>query len=251
MTAPLLDVSNPASWPEGLQQVIERLRPMFRAWEQDRPEKSAEAFDEAMQQLGAALSPFAIRGFHFTRLTDDEAAGIRTSGLEVLSTDLIARRFAAQVEQGALTTDQAAHLLKTNQVGDANRSGKAWFCFYPPCEAHESGVRPLLEHWGGEALYNFNAQNPVLGPLLRSIGRPALIQARVPATYLRNSFGLAAAVYQADLTTYSIETRDAPGRFEDYSRFDLGPDQIEHVFLHPDADFIRLTGCGDWTWAPC
>lgn len=91
----------------------------------------------------------------------------------------------------------------------------------------------------------------MLGPLLRSIGRPALIQARVPATYLRNSFGLAAAVYQADLTTYSIETRDAPGRFEDYSRFDLGPDQIEHVFLHPDADFIRLTGCGDWTWAPC
>ncbi|UXA59858.1 hypothetical protein M0D48_12455 [Xanthomonas prunicola] len=251
MTAPLLDANNPASWPEGLQQVIDRLRPVFRAWDQDLPEKAARAFDEAMQQLGDVLSPFAIRGFHFTRLTDDEAAGIRTSGLEVLSTNLIARRLAAQVEQGALTTDQAAHLLKTNQVGDANRSGKAWFCFYPPCEAHESGVRPLLEDWGGEALYNFNAQNPVLGPLLRGIGRPALIQARVPATYLRNSFGLAAAVYQADLATFGIETKDAPGRFEDYSRFDLGPGQIEHVFLHPGADFSQLTGCSDWAWAPC
>lgn len=250
MTAPILDVSKPASWPEGLQQVIERLRQVFRAWEQDRPEKSAAAFDEAMQQLGDALSPFAIRGFHFTRLTEDEAAGIRSSGLEVLSTDLIARRVAARVEQGALTTDQAAYLLKTNQIRDANRSGQAWFCFYPPGEVHESGVRRLLEHWGGEALYNFNAENPVLAPLLRAIGRPALIQAQVPATYLRNCFGMAAAVYRADLATYGIETRDPPGRFEDYSRFNLGPDQIEHVFLHPDADFIRLTGCGHWDWAP-
>lgn len=250
MTAPLLDVSNPASWPEGLQQVIERLRPVFWAWEQDRPEKSPAAFDEAMQQLGDALSPFAIRGFHFTRLTEDEAAGIRTSGLEVLSTDLIARRVAARVEQGALTTDQATHLLKTNQVLDANRSRQAWFCFYPPGEVHESAVRPLLEHWGGEALYNFNAGDPVLGPVLRSIGRPALIQARVPATCLSTRSRLAAAVYRADLATYGIETRGPPGRFEDYSRFNLGPDQIEHVFLHPDADFIRLTGCGHWAWAP-
>lgn len=39
MTAPLLDVNNPASWPEGLQQAIERLRPVFRAWEQDLPRK--------------------------------------------------------------------------------------------------------------------------------------------------------------------------------------------------------------------
>ncbi|MEQ7762218.1 hypothetical protein, partial [Xanthomonas hortorum] len=167
-----------------------------------------------------------------------------------LSSDLIERRLAAQVEQGALTADQAARLLKTNQVRDANRVGKAWFCFYPPCDVHESGARPLLEHWGGEALYNLNAGDPVLGPVLRSIGRPALVQAQLPATYLRNSFGLAAAVYQADLATFGIETRDAPGRFEDYSEFDIDPDQIDHVFLHPDADFIRAIGCARWAWTP-
>ena len=250
MTAPLLDVNNPASWPEGLQQAIERLRPVFRAWEQDLPEKAAKTFDEAMQQLGDVMSPFALRGFQFTRLTDCEAEKIRTTGLKALVPDFIERRLAAQVEQGTLTADQAARLLKTNQVRDANRVGKAWFCFYPPCDAHESGVRPLLEHWGGEALYNLNARDPVLGPVLRSIGRPALVQAQVPATYLRNSFGLAAAVYQADLATFGIETRDAPGRFEDYSRFDLEPDRIEHIFLHPNADFVRLTKSNRWSWTP-
>lgn len=250
MAVPLLDVSLPSSWPKELRLVIDRLRPVFRAWEQDGPEKSARTFDEAMQQLGHALSPFVIRGFHFTRLTDGEAEKIRTTGLKALSPDLIERRLAAQVEHGALTADQAARLLKNNQVRDANRVGKAWFCFYPPCDAHVSGVRPLLEYWGGEALYNLNASDPVLGPVLRSIGKPTLVQAQVPATYLRNSFGLAAAVYQADLATFGIETRDAPGRFEDYSKLDLGPDQIENVFLHPDADFIQLTGCAHWAWTP-
>ncbi|WP_340650066.1 hypothetical protein [Pseudoxanthomonas winnipegensis] len=251
MTAPLLDVSNPARWPEGLQQVIERLRPVFRAWEQDRPEKSAAAFDEAMQQLGDALSPFVIRGFHFTRLTDSEAEEIRTTGLKALSPDLIERRLAAQVEQGALSADQAARLLKANQVRDANRVGKAWFCFYPPCDAHVSGVRPLLEHWGGEALYKLNAGDPDLGPALRSIGRPALVQAHVPAAYLSNSARLAEEIYRAGLATFGIETRNPPGQLEDYSKFDIGPEQIEHVFLNPGADFIRLTGCGDWAWALC
>lgn len=250
MSTPLLELGQPNNWPKELRQVIESLRPVFKAWEQDRPEKSARVFDEAMQQLGDALTPFVIRGFHFTRLTDGEAEKMRTTGLKALRPDLIERRLAAQVERGTLTAEQAARLLKTNQVRDANRVGKTWFCFYPPCDAHVSGVRPLLEHWGGEALYNLNAGDPVLGPVLRSIGRPALVQAQVPANYLRSRFGLAAAVYQADLATFGIETRDAPGRFEDYSRFDLEPDRIEHIFLHPDADFVRLTKSNRWSWTP-
>ncbi|WDK51148.1 hypothetical protein JH308_07650 [Xanthomonas campestris pv. campestris] len=242
MMAPLLDLSQPNSWPKELRRVIDDLRPVFLAWEQDHLEKSASTFDGAMKQLGDALRPFAIRGFHFTRLTENEAADIRTGGLKVLSPALVARRVAAQVAHGSLTSEQAAQLLKTNQVRDANRGGRIWFCFYPPAEAVKSGVKPLLEHWGGEALYNINAKDPVLGPLLRSIGRPALVQAQVPTTYLHNIFGLATAAYQADLADQGYELEDTPGRFEDYSRLDLEPPQIEHVFLHPDADFIQLTG---------
>lgn len=246
MTAPLLDLSQPTSWPTELRQVIDELRPVFIAWENDLPGKSAALFDVAMKQLGNALQPFSIRGFHFTRLTNDEATEIRLGGLKVLTRELIEHRITNQVNRGSLTSEQAAQLLKTNQARDANRGGMAWFCFYPPVEAFESGVRPLLENWGGEALYNSNTSDPALGPLLRSIGRPALVQAQVPTAYLSSTIKLATEAYRADLIDQGFEIDDAPSRFEDYSRLDLEPSRIERVLLHPDTDFIRLTVSSRW-----
>nr|WP_313208309.1 hypothetical protein [Stenotrophomonas geniculata] len=246
MRAPLLELSQPTSWPTELRQVIDELRPVFIAWEKDLPGKSAAQFDIAMKQLGNALLPFSILGFHLTRLTNDEATEIRLSGLRVLTPELIGHRIANQVKSGSLTSEQAAQLLKTNQVRDPNRVRMAWFCFYPPVEAFESGVRPLLENWGGEALYNSNTSDRALGPLLRSIGRPAVVQAHVPTAYLSSTIKLATEAYRADLIDQGFEVDDPPGRFEDYSRFDLEPSRIERVLLHPDADFIRLTGSSRW-----
>lgn len=242
----VLDLSQPVNWPNGLRGTLDELRPVFRSWNLGLPDRSASVFDAAVRALGDALLPYALRGYHFTRLTGQEAVHIRAQGLEVLSIGLLNRRIAAQVAQGTLTNEQAQRLLAHNQVCDSSRAGKAWFCFYPAHIVSESGVRSLLGHWGGEALYNFNAEDVELGPILKSLGRPALVEADVPVAFLSNTMGLSLAVSRLDLINHGIISSDYPGKFEDYSTKTLEASSVCRVVLHPDMEFLELTQCHQW-----
>lgn len=241
-----LDLSQPAAWAGELREVLNALRPVFRSWELGLPGRAAPALDAAIRTLGEALMPHALLGYHFTRLTKEEAVHIRENGLEVLSGGLLKRRIAAQVLQGKLAEEQAERLLANNQVSDSNRSGKAWFCFYPAHEVLEYGVRSLLGHWGGEALYNYNAKDPELGPVLRSMGSPALIEVVVPVAFLSTTNRLAMAVARLDLIHQGIMSSEYPEKFEDYSTQPLEASMVCRVVLHPDNEFFELTQCQQW-----
>ncbi len=241
-----LDLSQPATWAGELRDVLNALRPVFRSWELDLPHRAAPAFDAAIRTLGEALMPHALRGYHFTRLTEEEAVHIRENGLEVLSSELLKRRIAAQVTRGKLVEEHAQRLLANNQVRDSNRSGKAWFCFYPAHEVREYGVRSLLGHWGGEALYNFNAKDPELGPVLKSMGSPALVEAVVPVAFLSTTNGVAIAVARLDLIHQGIRSSEYPEKFECYSTQSLDASMVRRVVLHPGSEFLELTQCQQW-----
>lgn len=242
----LLDLSQPATWPSALRDTLNELRPVFRSWELNLPGRAAPAFDAAVRTLGEALLPYNLRGYHFTRLTEEEARQIRANGLEVLSEELIERRINALVADGGITEDQAKRLLAKNQVHERNRAGMAWFCFYLAHQVRENGVRPLLEHWGGEALYNTHAEDPELGTLLRTLGHPALVEADVPVAHLSSTIRLAFKVVEVDLHHHGIKNSKYPGRLEDYSRQSLLPSMVRRVVLHPEQAFVELTQCQDW-----
>jgi len=243
---PELDLFQAATWPDGLREVLDELRPIFRSWELGLPDRSAPTFDAAIRTLGQALMPHTLRGYHFTRLTEGEADQIRANGLKVLSIELLDRRIATLVAQGALTHAQAQRLLVHNQVRDSNRAGKAWFCFYPAHEVSENGVRSLLGHWGGEALYNFNAEDPELGPALRSLGSPALVEADVPVAFLSTTTKLSLAVSRLDLVHQGIMSGEYRDRFEDYSTKTVEASMVRRVVLHPGNEFLELTLCQQW-----
>jgi len=242
----LLDLSQPGTWPTGLRLVLQELRPVFRSWELHLPGRSARAFDAAIRTLGEALMPHALRGYHFTRLTEQEAVHIRENGLEVLSTELLERRVTSQVTRGKVTEEQAQRLLANNQAGASSRSGKAWFCFYPAHEAGEAGIGSLVRHWGGEALYKFNAQDTELSPILKSLGSPALVEAEVPVALLSTTNRLAIAVSELDLIHQQIRSSEYPRRFEDYSTRTLEASRVRRVVLHPENEFVELTQCQHW-----
>ncbi|AKU48397.1 hypothetical protein QSH46_021675 [Xanthomonas arboricola pv. juglandis] len=241
-----LDLSQPDTWAGELRDVLNELRPVFRSWELDLPDRAAHAFDAAIRSLGEALMPHGLLGYHFTRLTEEEAVHIREKGLEVLSIGLLERRIASQVTRGELAEEQAQRLLANNQVRDSNRSGKAWFCFYPAYEVREYAVRSLLGHWGGEALYNLNAGDAELGPVLKSMGSPALVEAVVPVPFLSATNGLAIAVARLDLIHQGIRSNEYPEKFEDYSIRTLEGFMVRRVVLHPGREFRELTQSQHW-----
>ena len=242
----VLDLSNPDSWPAALRDVLAQLRPTFTDWELEAHRRTPGAYDTATQTLGEALQSYALRGYHFTRLTKDEVAGVIKSGMALSGTGLLLRRIAAQVATGGISAADAAIFLAKNQAHERNRVGMLWFCFYPPQEVRESGVKSLLGHWGGEALYNTHAEDPSLGPLLKSIGSPAVVEADVPVAYLSSPLRLAGKVVQMDMQHQGIKSYTYPDKLEDYSTHNIPADMVRRVVLHPGPDFEELTRCHEW-----
>lgn len=246
MKIPVLDLFDHDSWPAALRGVLAQLRPTFTDWELETPMRTAGAYDRATRTLGEALKPYALRGYHFTRLTKDETAGVQKCGMALSGTGLLLRRIAAQVAVGNISPADAAIFLANNQAHERNRAGQTWFCFYPPAQVSESGVSSLLAYWGGEALYNTHAEDARLGPLLKSIGRPAVVEADVPVAFLSSPMKLAGKIVELDMEHNGIKAYRHPTKLEDYSTQPIPADRVCRVVLQPSPEFEALTRCDRW-----
>ena len=96
----------------------------------------------------------------------------------------------AVAEAGCLAPDVARLLKSRNQADEENRTGTAWFCFFPPGRAGEDGIGRFFRHWGGEALYNSHERDPVSSQAISCIGTPCLVEANVPIAALARHCGL-------------------------------------------------------------
>lgn len=122
-----------------------------------------------------------IRAWHYTRLTDGEAAGIRAKGMHPMSLDLIRRRLDAMIDAGELASTVADNLFAASPYHEqieGNRNGKIWLSSQP-FEMDDSMVTGLVTGWGGESL-NFDHQEGPIAALLKSIGRPRVIEFALP-----------------------------------------------------------------------
>jgi hypothetical protein len=122
-----------------------------------------------------------IRAWHYTRLTDGEAAGIQANGMLPMSLDLIRRRLDVMVEAGELTSTVADNLFAASPYHEqieGNRNDKIWLSSQP-FEMDDSMVTGLVTGWGGESL-NFVHQEGPIAALLASIGRPRVIEFALP-----------------------------------------------------------------------
>lgn len=241
----LLNLDLPNDWPDALKATLADVRPVMRAWELDSPTKSAADFDPAITTLGNALRPYSIRGWHCTRLTEDEAATVQTDGLAPLSADLIERRIAAQVQRGTLPAAVGDTLRAAHQGSARNRASMIWFCFFPPCEVSEGGLYRLFSYWGGEAMYWAHEADATVVPMLRQLGAPCIVEADVPVAWLSGTFSAAMSIARRDLIHHG-EAIDEPVRFEAHATCAIPGDCVQAVHRFPDSRFIALSGCDGW-----
>jgi hypothetical protein len=80
---------------------------------------------EAIYGLIDVLQPFAITGWHCTRLTDAEMDHILRAGMQLPDTAMLNRRIDALVTSGDIAPDIARRLKAENQSRDARQSGSA------------------------------------------------------------------------------------------------------------------------------
>lgn len=155
-------------------------------------------FNAITEHIMSLMEKRVIRGWHYTRLTDDEAQILVCKGIYLPNLETIRSRLSVQVETGLLS-QEAADQLYTDSPYQSDqreiRSDKFWLVSHPKT-IDDSSVKLLLESWGGEAVY-FWQRDPALRQILKSIGRARVVEVAVPLARSRQSYQAASAVIAA------------------------------------------------------
>ncbi len=177
-----ISVDDGSTWPnrltDAVREAAEQLRDTTQYTVDLRPTSAMLA------DLQAALDGLRVTVFHACRLLPHEVEDIRREGLAFAKSELFARKVRQAVGSGDLSDDHAARLLATTMPLDGSAGTRAdqvcaaatTFAFREDPHA----VLPLLTSWGGEVLY-FAHERDELGSVLRQLGRPAVVEATVPA----------------------------------------------------------------------
>ncbi len=186
MTAPppqTIDVDDPATWPS---QVVADVQPRAdevrgtREYLSDLP-VPVDGEDE----FRALLAGYPLLAYHATRLLDQEVAMLRAQGLRPLTADLLTDRIEAAFANGCVTEEerarlQGAHLFAKGQGRDMEVRPNTVNLFLSQHALREEpdSVSALLTTWGGEGIY-MTSGGYELRPMLRKLGRPALVVVKV------------------------------------------------------------------------
>jgi hypothetical protein len=241
----LLNLDRVATWPTDLLAFLHRHHDLFLNWE-ERPERcDPGAYDEAIYALQDSLQPFAITGWHCSRLTETEISDLLVNGLPLPSAARLHRRIDAAVAARMLPANIAVLLKSRHQAADSNRAGMLWFCLFPPRLAREGGINRFFRHWGGEALCSSHEHDPVTSPALRAMGTPTLIEADVPIDVLHDHGGLPFKIVRRYLISQRFKTHE-PVEHEDRIKGPLPAPYVRRVIRFPEEEFIALTECASW-----
>jgi len=240
----IIDLEGVESWPIELTTYLDAHHGVFLDWGTDPARVDAATYDRAIIGLTDVMQPYAIVGWHCTRLTNREIARIGAEGMQLPDAAMLLRRIDAAADEGFLLGSVAERFKAKNQAHEPNRVGMIWFCFFPPRLAGESGIGDLLRFWGGEALYNSHDRHPETSAVLRSVGTPSIVEAEVPIAFLR-PHGLAFKVVRRYLIFRGYDTCE-PCYHEDNVKQPLPVNCIRRVVSFPHPDFLELSACGSW-----
>ena len=241
----LLDLDQPTAWPTDLCTYLDERYELFLGWEAKQDRVPHQAFDEAIDGLARVLQPYAIVGWHCSRLTDEEIEHIGHNGMQMPDSAMLERRINALVLTNKLSFDAALQLKAENRAEEDSHSGKIWFCFYPPRRAGEGGIGRFFHLWGGEALYVCHETNPVTSAAISRIGTPCLVEAEVPMALIGRWYNPAFNIYRRFLVSRGWRTRESLD-YDDFVAHQLLAEKVRRVVSFPDPEFLALTGCSEW-----
>lgn len=210
-----------------------------------RGNRFRDSREAAIERIAGLLLPHSLRGWHCTRLTAEEREFILQHGMQPPCKSILESRVRRLEANAAIPPDVAERLIKNNLVDEEYRRGTIWFCFFAPRLAGEGGVGDLLRNWGGEALYNLYDTDGRVGPILRSIGTPCIVEADIPIAEFSCLHTLAQNLGRRFCVNRGLQTAE-PVDHEDSTTNAIGREQMKRIIVLGDPEFALLTGCDEW-----
>ncbi|WP_457587617.1 hypothetical protein [Ensifer canadensis] len=166
-------------------------RPQGPGYWRPRLNDSRKAKDDLEARLAELIRAEMIRGFHYTRLIDEEVDLIREIGFVPTSSGFLKERLARLAELGKLEQVQADQVFAKSvlqQNGyNGDREGLFWACALPFPVEHD-GVERLLRLWGGE-VSSWTLDDEVASVGLNNIGTPRVLEIAIPISGAMNGRG--------------------------------------------------------------
>lgn len=199
----------------------------------------AQDIDELIDVFTEVMSSRTIRGWHYTRLIDEEVEIIRRNGIYPSSLESIRARLGRLVEAGIISPAEADRLFADSPYHEQNdiRANRFWMTSNP-ITVDSSGVTLLLGNWGGEGVY-FWQQNSDLKKRVAEIGRPRVLELAVP---VRTTGFHATRIASGVMRTFG-ETA-VPNRsradFDFYTKEVLAADAVRAIHTEGEPQFSLI-----------
>lgn len=199
----------------------------------------ASGFYGLLEDAGQLMTQRTIRAFHYTRLTDDEVADLSVSGVHLSTPEALLRRFNALVTSSCLLNTIAESLYAQSPFYSDQRdarTGKFWMTSHPVVPG-DSGVAPLMKHWGGEVASMWVSDPKLLAPL-QEIGSARIVEVAVPLAATLHGYSAAKAV----VATFGRSLGSIPekGAFDLYANQALPPSAVLAVHTEGDPAFAAM-----------
>jgi len=192
-----------------------------------------------IEAVGRAMESRTIRAWHYCRMTDDEVAALRRTGITLSTIETLRARLDAQVRVGALSAVKAEGLFSASPFHSDQhgaRAGKYWMTSHPVAP-DDSGVELLVGQWGGEVAY-FWLRDQALIDRVAALGRGRVVEVAVPIAATRPSYSAGEAV----VATFARTLGCKPDKkaFDLYTARPLAPGAILSVHSDGKADYLAL-----------
>jgi hypothetical protein len=195
-------------------------------------------FWSPFQALRDSLIPLmetrAIRGFHYTRMTDEELEIMRANGISLSTPSFLEMRLNALVSADLLTFDEVKIILDQSPFKTQLdiRQNMFWMVS-SRVNMDDQGVKPLLATWGGEVASMFLKDNDLFAKL-QSIGRPRMVEVCAPISATDKAYSAACSVVAAYALQHGWPSED--GVFDFYVTKDLPANALLDVFTQENAE---------------
>lgn len=199
----------------------------------------AAAYLELKEYLAGIMISRTIRAWHYSRMVEAEIASIKRDGLYLATMESFRARLDARVEAGDFDRSVANQLFADSPFQSQQfdgRTGKLWAVSHP-APSSSGAVDRLLGSWGGEASY-FWQGDLALQSLLRTLGKPTILEVAMPLAFTNRSFRAAEAVIGAFAAT--LGSPASKEVFDLYSVAPLGAERILAIHTEKDAVFSSV-----------
>lgn len=235
----VIDTWNAETFDGKLGDELDFYADSIRNYLQDET-RYADELEDLANWLTPSIKTRAIRGWHYTRLTDDEVSYIRRNGIYPSSLNTIKGRLDALAKAGEISSSQADELFRSSPFHSQTdmRAGLFWLTSNPTA-INSSGVKLLLGNWGGEGVY-FWLEDAGLKALVSQIGNPRILEVAVPVIAMPK-YHCAQAVWAVLRTFGNTQSRDiCRGEFDFCSTEALGPGAVLAIHTEGDAHFSEV-----------